>query len=87
MAVVEIYTTPFCPFCHQAKALLNKKGVDYTEIDVFLSRKKRAEMIERADGKRKVPQIFIDGKGMGGSDELYELEFDGELDSLLGLEA
>ena len=85
MATIDIYTTPFCPFCHQAKALLNKKRVPYNEIDVTGNRQLRAEMIERAGGRRRVPQIFIDDTHVGGSEELFELEFDEELDPLLGI--
>lgn len=87
MAEVEIYTTAFCPFCHNAKGLLNKKGVKFTEIDVMLSPSKRKEMRERANGLTKVPQIFIDGEHVGGCDELYDLEFEGILDLKLGLDA
>ncbi len=85
MAQVEIYTTPFCGFCMQAKRLLGKKDVQFTEYDVSRDLEKRQEMVERAGGIRKVPQIFIDGKHIGGSEELYELEFDEELDLLLGI--
>ncbi len=85
MATIDIYTTPFCPFCLHAKRLLDKKGVPYNEIDVAGNRQRRAEMIERAGGREKVPQIFIDGKHVGGSEELFEMEFDEELDPLLGI--
>ena len=84
MAEVEIYTTPICPFCHRAKSLLQKKGVAYKEIEVQGKPDLRAEMSARADGRTSVPQIFIDGKGIGGCDDLFELDFDGELDGLLG---
>lgn len=80
---VEIYTTPWCPYCLRAKHLLEKKGVDYTEIDVSFDGTKRAEMQERADGRGTVPQIFIGGTGIGGCDELHALERAGELDSML----
>jgi glutaredoxin 3 len=83
MAEIEIYTTPFCPFCWRAKRLLNGKGLQFTEIDVLLHPGRRAEMTERADGRTTVPQIFIDGQGIGGSDELAALEASGELDMLL----
>lgn len=84
MAQVEIYTTPFCPFCIRAKALLDKKGVGYTEHDVSAQPDLRAKMRERADGRHTVPQIFIDGGGIGGCDELYALDRQGRLDALLG---
>lgn len=83
MANIELYTTPFCPYCHRAKALLKRKGVAFKEIDVTMVPGAFAEMMTRADGRRTVPQIFINGKGIGGSDELYELESDGVLDRLL----
>jgi glutaredoxin 3 len=84
MAEVEIYTTPLCPYCWRAKRLLSQKGVAFTEIDLWQEPERRAEMLERADGRRTVPQIFIDGQGIGGSDELIELEDAGRLDPLLG---
>lgn len=84
MAEVEIYTTPICPFCVRAKALLDKKGVTYNEINVMKHPEKRKEMEQRA-GAHTVPQIFIDGKGIGGCDELFELDFDGDLNSMLGV--
>ncbi len=84
MAKVEIYTTMFCPYCHRAKRLLNDKGVDFVEYDVTSDRQTRIAMTERADGRRTVPQIFIDDVGIGGSDELAALERAGRLDALLG---
>ncbi|MBK8174753.1 MAG: glutaredoxin 3 [Rhodospirillales bacterium] len=87
MRSVEIYTSPFCPYCHRAKALLTKKGVTFTEIDVMDTPGARNEMEQRAPGAKTVPQIFIDGRGIGGSDELAALDRAGELDSLLGLSA
>ena len=84
MAKVEIYTTPICPYCHRAKALLDKKGVEYIEIDVMRDRAKRQEMQDRG-GAHTVPQIFIDDKSIGGCDEMFELDFDDELDPMLGL--
>lgn len=81
---VVIYTTATCPYCHRAKHLLDDKGVSYQEIRVDLEPELRAEMMERS-GRRTVPQIFIDGKAVGGSDDLYALEQAGELDQLLGL--
>ncbi|MCW8915091.1 MAG: glutaredoxin 3 [Magnetovibrio sp.] len=84
MTKVEIYTTPICPFCVRAKALLDKKGVSYEEIDVLRDRSKRQEMQERSGG-HTVPQIFIDGKAIGGCDDMFELDFDDELDPMLGI--
>ena len=86
LPTVEIYTTPICPFCIQAKRLLDKKKVPYTEINVMLHPGKRKEMTKRSNGGHTVPQIFIDGKPIGGCDDLFELDFDDELDALLGLE-
>ena len=83
MAAVEIYTTLWCPFCHRAKRLLSARNVDFTEIDVGMDRERRREMRDRADGRHTVPQIFIDGVGIGGSDELAALDASGELDALL----
>ena len=84
MAKVEVYTTPFCPYCHRAKALLKRKQVTFEEFDVMMDAGRRAEMTRRAKGRRTVPQIFIDGVGIGGSDELHALEREGRLDALLG---
>jgi glutaredoxin 3 len=82
MARIEMYTTPFCGYCARAKSLLEKKGAAYEEMDVMLDEKKRAEM--RARAKRStVPQIFINGQYIGGSDELAALEQAGKLDALL----
>jgi glutaredoxin 3 len=83
VADVEIYTTPFCPYCHRAKNLLKQKGVDFTEYDVMMAANKRAEMRERAGGRNSVPQIFIDGRHIGGSDDLVALDKKGKLDPLL----
>ncbi len=85
MAEVEIYTTSLCGYCHRAKHLLKNKGVDFIEYDVTFNVEKRAEMRERAGGRTSVPQVFIDGKGVGGSDDLIELDLDDELDPLLGI--
>ncbi len=84
MANVEIYLTQSCPFCSRAKKLLDKKGAGYTEIDVSAP-EDREKMKERAGGQHTVPQIFIDGKHVGGCDELFELDMDGDLDPMLGL--
>jgi len=85
VAKVEIYTTSLCGYCHRAKSLLTKKGVAFTEYDVTFDPGKRREMRERSGGRTSVPQIFIDGKGIGGSDDLIELDIDDELDPLLGI--
>ena len=85
MAKVEIYTTPWCGYCGMAKKLLGKKGVDFIEYDVTFNSSKRGEMTTRAGGRTSVPQIFIDDKGIGGCDELFELDFDDELDPMLGI--
>ncbi len=84
MAEVEIYTTQICPYCMRAKSLLQRKGVRYKEIDVSSDAELRDAMTRRADGRRTVPQIFIDGRHVGGSDELAALDRKGELDRLLG---
>lgn len=83
MANVEIYTTRYCPYCISAKALLNRKGIDFTEIDVSGDPERRMKMVERANGRMTVPQIFIGTTHVGGSDELHELERAGKLDPLL----
>ncbi len=83
MAEIEIYTTPWCPYCWRAKRLLTKKGLAFTEIDLWQESGRRPEMVERADGRTSVPQLFIDGRGIGGSDELAALEASGELERLL----
>ena len=85
MARVEIYSTMFCPYCARAKGLLQKKGVAFENIDVMADTAKRDEMTERAGGRTTVPQIFIDGQHVGGSDELYALDRAGKLDAMLGL--
>lgn len=87
MARVEIYSTLFCPYCARAKSLLAKKGVDFINIDVIEDTSRRAEMVERSGGRQTVPQIFIDGEHIGGSDELYALERAGGLDAKLGIAA
>jgi glutaredoxin 3 len=87
MARVEIYSTLFCPYCARAKALLERKGVAYENIDVLEDPSRRDEMVERAGGRTSVPQIFIDGAHVGGSDELAALERAGRLDPMLGLGA
>jgi len=80
---VEIYTSPLCGFCHAAKRLLNEKGIDFTEVDVLKQPERKAEMIQRANGGRTVPQIFVGDTHVGGCDDLYALESAGKLDPLL----
>lgn len=80
---VEIYLTPFCPYCIAARSLLQKKGVAHEVIDVYEEPARRKEMIQRAKGRTTVPQIFIDGTHVGGSDELHALDRIGKLDPLL----
>jgi len=84
MARVEIYSKIFCSYCSSAKRLLEAKGVEYEEHDITLGGPQRAEMIQRANGRTSVPQIFIDGAHVGGCDDLHELERGGRLDALLG---
>ncbi len=84
MAQVIIYTTSWCPYCNRAKALLRSKEIEFDEIDVTDDPEKRAEM-ERLSQRRTVPQIFIDGRAIGGYDDARMLDATGELDRLLGL--
>lgn len=84
---VTIYTRPTCGYCAMAKRLLTEKGLEYQEIDISREPERRAEMVERAHGRTTVPQIFIDGRHIGGCDELYALEAAGRLDPLLLVEA
>jgi glutaredoxin 3 len=84
MPKIAIYTTRFCPYCHAAKQLLTRKGVEFTEIDVSGDPKGRSEMVARANGRMTVPQIFIGSTHVGGYDELSALERAGKLDPLLG---
>lgn len=85
MPVIEVYTTPYCPYCLAAKDLLRQKGLEFTEINVAGSFERRAEMTERADGRTTVPQIFINSAHVGGCDDLYALEEAGELDPLIAV--
>ena len=87
MAKVEIYSSPWCGYCSRAKTLLERKGVAYTDIDVDVDSSRRKEMSERAGGRTSVPQIFIDGVHVGGSDELFALDRARKLDAMLGVEA
>jgi glutaredoxin 3 len=83
VARVEIYTRAFCGYCTRAKRLLDAKGVDYEEFDISLGGPRRTEMIQRANGRTSVPQIFIEGRHVGGSDDLHALDYDGKLDAML----
>ncbi|NNF24243.1 MAG: glutaredoxin 3 [Rhodobacteraceae bacterium] len=83
MKTIDIYTSPFCGFCHAAKRLLSQKGVSFSEFDVARDPDKRKEMMQRAPGSRTVPQIFVGETHVGGCDELYALEQSGKLDPLL----
>ncbi|GAA6176052.1 glutaredoxin 3 [Sulfitobacter pacificus] len=83
MKPVEIYTSPLCGFCHAAKRLLSSKGVDFAEVDVLAQPERKAEMVQRANGGRTVPQIFIGDIHVGGCDDLHALERAGKLDALL----
>lgn len=82
-ANVEIYTWSMCPFCVRAKALLSKKGIEFTEYCIDGDEAARATMAKRANGRRSLPQIFIDDRHVGGCDDLYALESQGRLDPLL----
>ena len=82
MTQVTIYTTNYCPFCSRAKALLRSKNIDFEEIDVTNDPRLRQEM-ERLSGRKTVPQVFIDGKPLGGFDDITYLDRTGELDRLL----
>ena len=84
MSEIEIYTTRYCPYCIAAKRLLSHKGVTFTEIDVSGDRIARSKMVVRANGRMKVPQIFIGATHVGGYDDLYALDRAGKLDPLLG---
>ncbi|WP_272011606.1 glutaredoxin 3 [Roseovarius sp. ZX-A-9] len=83
MKPVEIYTSPLCGFCHAAKRLLTQKGVNFSEINIAAQPARRAEMMQRANGGRTVPQIFVGDTHVGGYDDLNALERAGKLDALL----
>jgi glutaredoxin 3 len=83
MNQIEIYTTHYCPYCHAAKRLLSRKGVDFIEIDVSGDARRRSEMVMRANGRMTVPQIFIGSTHIGGFNDLSALDRAGRLDSLL----
>ncbi|HEY1958622.1 MAG TPA: glutaredoxin 3 [Polyangiaceae bacterium] len=84
MSDVQVYTTDYCPYCNRAKALLEKRGIPFEEIDVTTDHDKRAWLV-KTTGRRTVPQIFIKGEPVGGSDELHALDRSGELAKKLGL--
>ena len=83
MSKVEIYTWQYCPFCIRAKSLLKKKNINFTEYKIDGDDDARSLMIKRADGRRTLPQIFIDNEGIGGCDDLYALENENKLEALL----
>ena len=83
MAKIEIYSTMMCPYCARAKRLLGEKGAAFEEYDITMGGPKRAEMVQRSNGRSTVPQIFIDGAHIGGSDDLAALDRAGRLDPLL----
>ena len=83
MKKVEIYTWQYCPFCIRAKSLLNKKNIDFIEYKIDGDESAREKMSERANGKRSLPQIFIDDNSIGGCDDLYSLEEENKLDALI----
>ena len=83
MPRIEVYSKAFCPYCTRAKQLLAAKGVEYEEYDITMGGPRRVEMIQRANGRTTVPQIFIDGRHIGGSDDLLTLERTGRLEPLL----
>jgi glutaredoxin 3 len=83
MPEIVIYTKDWCPYCQAAKGLLTSKGAAFTEIDLMKHPERRAEMIDKAGGRTSVPQIFIAGKHVGGSDDIHALDDAGKLDALL----
>jgi glutaredoxin 3 len=83
MSEVTIYTKPYCPYCVRAKALLEKKGVSFTEIEAAFDPEKKQEMIQRSGGRMTFPQIFVGERHIGGCDDMLALEYDGKLDPLL----
>lgn len=85
MPKIVVYTTSYCPFCTRAKALLCSKNVAFEEIDVTRDERLQEE-VKRLSGRRTVPQIFIDGKSVGGFDDIKQLDTVGELDRLLGIQ-
>jgi len=87
MADIEIYSSPICGFCYRAKSLLAQKGASFSEIDVLMDSGRKKEMMSRAGGRHTVPQIFINDIHVGGCDELYALDRNGDLDRLLSEDA
>jgi len=85
MAKIEVYSTRVCPYCVRAKDLLKRKGVAFSEVDVSDDDDARMALVKRADGRRTVPQIFIDGVGIGGYDDMAALDRAGKLDAMIGL--
>ena len=85
MAAIEVYTTPCCSYCAAAKALLHRKGAQFTEIDVSMNAERMTEMVKRASGRLTVPQIFIGATHVGGCDDLYALDQAGGLDPMLAV--
>jgi glutaredoxin 3 len=86
MAKVEMYSTMFCPYCARARGLLQRKGATFTDVDIDAQPERRDEMVKRAGGRYTVPQIFIDGEHIGGSDDLVALDSAGKLDAKLGVQ-
>jgi|TARA_B110000444_G_scaffold246758_1_gene268629 glutaredoxin 3 len=84
MINIDIYTSPYCGFCHRAKTLLNEKEQSYNEIDIIVNPDQFNKMVERSGGKTSVPQIFVGKTHVGGCDELYALENSEKLDGILG---
>ncbi len=84
MASIEMYYRDFCGFCARAEQLLSSKGVDVRRINIWEVDGAKEEMVQRSGGRTTVPQIFIDGRHIGGSDDLFDLDFQGKLDALLG---
>lgn len=83
MPRVELFSGPYCPYCDKAKALLNKKNIAFEEFNVKSDEVKLSEMLERSNGRKTIPQIFINGQHIGGCDDLYALDGAGKLDALL----
>ncbi len=83
MADITVYSKDYCPYCVKAKALLKRKGVAFSEIDITYDEALQKEMVEKSGGRKTVPQIFIDGKSVGGCDDLYALDKAGQLDGML----
>ncbi len=83
MPQIVVYSGPDCPYCQRAKMLLQKKGVSFEEINIRTDPARREEMLQKSNGRQTIPQIFIDGKHIGGCDDLYALDAAGKLDPLL----